>query len=340
MLAGTSRTADEIVGSMPPDELPGGVAVHRREGGRERRHGGRGARLLPRHPRARRQRLHGAEQQHLVDREHGRRQRADPPRARDEQRARRARSVQPRERHDRPGVRAALAEPPGRLRAGRHLHGLPGQQLRLQQHHLRRERGGEPLGALPRPARASGQGERRRDLRHAGATSGRRVCGARGRRRSSRCSRAYDPFLERSCVSTRSWRASSARSVSTESEDLADWIHENVRMPAFRYWDHYAAQTFIRQDAVNGIEPFATYLQARPDELIPVFQQDEIEIVVVGGSSTRSGAHSWARRSTPRYRHKCDRSIVSVMSGDDADSSSIDSGADQNASYTCEFGAA
>ena len=44
-------------------------------------------------------------------------------------------------------------------------------------------------------------------------------------------------------------------------EAFRDWIHENVKMPAFRYWNHYAAQTFIREDALNGIEPFASYLR-------------------------------------------------------------------------------
>ncbi len=33
---------------------------------------------------------------------------------------------------------------------GRHLHGLAGQQLHLQQHHLRGERGAQPLGAAAR----------------------------------------------------------------------------------------------------------------------------------------------------------------------------------------------
>ena len=56
-------------------------------------------------------------------------------------------------------------------------------------------------------------------------------------------------------------------------------------MPAFRYWNHYAAQTFIREDALNGIEPFASYLDVPSDTLLPVFQRDRIEIAVVGGSS-------------------------------------------------------
>jgi len=42
-------------------------------------------------------------------------------------------------RRHRPRLRAPVAEPPGRLGARPHLHGLPGQQLRLQQRDLRGE---------------------------------------------------------------------------------------------------------------------------------------------------------------------------------------------------------
>ena len=73
-------------------------------------------------------------------------------------------AVQPRQRHDRPGLRAALPEPPGRLGARADLHGLAGQQLRLQQRHLRRERGAEPVGAVPRPARLQARRQRGQPL--------------------------------------------------------------------------------------------------------------------------------------------------------------------------------
>ena len=69
-------------------------------------------------------------------------------------------------------------------------------------------------------------------------------------------------------------------------EKLIDWIHENVRTPARLYWNHYAAQTFIREDALNGVEPFASYYAAPPDELVPCSRR------------TRSGSSSWAARRT------------------------------------------
>jgi len=97
-----------------------------------------------------------------------------------------------------------------------------------------------------------------------------------------------------------------------EREDLVDWIHENVRMPAFRYWNHYAAQTFIREDALNGIEPFATYLRADPEDLIPVFEKSRIEVVVVGGSSNAQWSAFQGATLEPRYRSPAARPTVSV----------------------------
>ena len=44
------------------------------------------------------------------------------------------------------------AEPAGRLGPGRDLHGLAGQLLRVQRR-VRRERGAQPVDAVPRPAR-------------------------------------------------------------------------------------------------------------------------------------------------------------------------------------------
>jgi hypothetical protein len=123
---------------------------------------------------------------------------------------------------------------------------------------------------------------------------------------------SYDPFLGTILVldpiAAREFHALGFDS----PERLTDWIHENVRMPAFRYWNHYAAQTFIREDALNGIEPFATYLRAEPDELIPVFQKDRIEIVVVGGSSNAQWSAFQGATLEPRYRQDGARPMASV----------------------------
>jgi hypothetical protein len=96
-------------------------------------------------------------------------------------------------------------------------------------------------------------------------------------------------------------------------EKLAQWIHENVRVPAYRYWDYYAVHTFVREDALNGIEPFATYLQAEPDDLLPHLELDEIDIVVVGGSSNGQWSSFIGTTLDPRYRQSPDDvPIVSI----------------------------
>jgi hypothetical protein len=65
---------------------------------------------------------------------------------------------------------------------------------------------------------------------------------------------------------------------------LAEWVHENARIPAGRYWDHIMLN-MIREVVEAGIEPFASYRKAPPDELIPIFETDRINVVVAGGQT-------------------------------------------------------
>jgi hypothetical protein len=95
-------------------------------------------------------------------------------------------------------------------------------------------------------------------------------------------------------------------------EKLIRWIHENVQMPARLYWNFYASQTFIREDALNGIEPFATYYRADPEELLPVFPEDRIEIVVVGGSTNAQWSAFIGAALEPRYRSADAQPSVSI----------------------------
>jgi hypothetical protein len=95
-------------------------------------------------------------------------------------------------------------------------------------------------------------------------------------------------------------------------EKLIAWVHENVRIPARLYWNNYAAQTFIREDALNGIEPFATYFRAPPDELLPVFPEDKVDVVVVGGSTNGQWSAFIGSRLDKRYRAPGVRTTVSV----------------------------
>jgi len=66
---------------------------------------------------------------------------------------------------------------------------------------------------------------------------------------------------------------------------LAAWAHEHARKPAREWWDGFDAQIFWRPAAELGIEPFASYLKADPDDLLPMFEPEDIEVLVVGGDT-------------------------------------------------------
>jgi hypothetical protein len=67
-------------------------------------------------------------------------------------------------------------------------------------------------------------------------------------------------------------------------EKLAEWVHENARIPAGRYWDHIMLN-MIREVVEAGIEPFAGYSKAPAEELIPIFETNRINVVVAGGQT-------------------------------------------------------
>lgn len=68
-------------------------------------------------------------------------------------------------------------------------------------------------------------------------------------------------------------------------EKLIRWIHENGTMPAKIYWDYQLIQNYVYPRALNGVEPYATMLQAAPDDLIRVWPEDHIHVLVVGGET-------------------------------------------------------
>ncbi len=67
-------------------------------------------------------------------------------------------------------------------------------------------------------------------------------------------------------------------------EKLAEWVHKNARIPAGRFWDHIMLN-MIREQVEAGVEPFASYRKAAPDELIPIFETNRINVVVAGGQT-------------------------------------------------------
>ncbi len=66
---------------------------------------------------------------------------------------------------------------------------------------------------------------------------------------------------------------------------LIRWIHETAELPAGRYWDLQLIQNYIYPRATYGEEPFASNLAAAPDQLIRIFPESDINVVVVGGEA-------------------------------------------------------
>jgi hypothetical protein len=86
-------------------------------------------------------------------------------------------------------------------------------------------------------------------------------------------------------------------------EKLIDWIHRNVRMRADLYWDRFTMRNLMHDVAARGVEPWASYAKAAPDELIPVFEPDLIYVIVTGGSSNGQWYSFNGRTLDPRFRN-------------------------------------
>ncbi|MCW2389225.1 hypothetical protein M2333_002271 [Sphingobium sp. B11D3B] len=68
-------------------------------------------------------------------------------------------------------------------------------------------------------------------------------------------------------------------------EKLIRFAYESAQMPAARYWDLQLVQNYIYPNATLGAEPAAAKLKAAPDALVPMFNEQDINVVVVGGES-------------------------------------------------------
>ncbi len=66
---------------------------------------------------------------------------------------------------------------------------------------------------------------------------------------------------------------------------LGAWVEANCRIPAKLYWDYQLAQNYLLGPAMQGKEPYATWLKAKPDDLIPMYPASQVEVVVVGGGT-------------------------------------------------------
>ena len=99
-------------------------------------------------------------------------------------------------------------------------------------------------------------------------------------------------------------------------EKLIDWIHTNVKIPAGLWWDNFTSRNLMHEVAELGIEPFATYGAVPDDEPIPMFEPENIHIVVVGGSSNGQWSAFQGRQLDPRFRNNpTDSATISSTPG-------------------------
>jgi hypothetical protein len=68
-------------------------------------------------------------------------------------------------------------------------------------------------------------------------------------------------------------------------QKLIDWCADHARLPAREYWDNQWIRTLHHPRALAGIEPYASRLKAAPDEMIRIFRPEDIHVVVVGGET-------------------------------------------------------
>jgi hypothetical protein len=66
---------------------------------------------------------------------------------------------------------------------------------------------------------------------------------------------------------------------------LIEHLAARTLIPAEDYWDNLWSQTLVRPLAVAGVQPYASRLEAAPNQLIQMFLPENIEIVVVGGET-------------------------------------------------------
>ena len=72
----------------------------------------------------------------------------------------------------------------------------------------------------------------------------------------------------------------------TSKEMLAQWLSKNVSIPVQQYWGNGVVTTGYTNLALQGLEPYATWLKLPPDSLIEPFNNPRaINTVVVGGQS-------------------------------------------------------
>jgi hypothetical protein len=68
-------------------------------------------------------------------------------------------------------------------------------------------------------------------------------------------------------------------------QKLIAWVHEHGTMKAKEFWDNQSVVNYVYPLATYGEEPWATLLKADPEEMIRIFPEHEINVIVVGGGT-------------------------------------------------------
>jgi hypothetical protein len=212
------------------------------------------------------------------------RQRPDPERDRHARWHRRDGALQPRERHDRTRLRAVVAEPQGGSVPDDTYMGSLGNWLaytavfpeaeeRSPWQPLHVQKGYKPTDSVASIFFGGWYS-------HAGY--GPRATWQEKMRRSLAAVEQYseplfvmDPIVARGFVEL---------GFDTK-EKLIAWCADNALMTAREYWDNQWIQYLMRPRAVAGVEPYASRLRAKPDEVIRIFEPSDIHIAVAGGET-------------------------------------------------------
>jgi len=64
---------------------------------------------------------------------------------------------------------------------------------------------------------------------------------------------------------------------------LSEWLADNVEKTAASFWGNGVVATFFGSMAIQGLEPYASYLKMPGEQLIKPMTPEGIQIVVVGG---------------------------------------------------------
>jgi hypothetical protein len=88
--------------------------------------------------------------------------------------------------------------------------------------------------------------------------------------------------------------------------ELIEWVHANVRIPAGLWWENFTTRNLMRELAAQGVEPWASYAKAPEEEPIPVFELDNIHVLVVGGSTNGQWSSFQGRQLDSRFRNSPD----------------------------------